>query len=234
MTEPLRVRIQECRTPQAAIMLLAEEIDTLRSQLGQREDPWTMPREWGDGGGLQRGGSDPPPAADSATAQQRKIEKLQAKLAEAIDPDEVRSLEAQLRLAKEEHVRLDSPVVPALESEDGIIEIPPPTPERIAKRMQWAAEVGLEAYMMNGEAIKTAGAEAKLYANFGKVGPKGLYVTDRLAIMQLPVEARRWLIEDMAIDDVAYAQNMGADILKSEDSMTQDMARELHEPTWKS
>jgi hypothetical protein len=230
MTEPLRVRIQDCKTPAEALLLLADEIDALRQ--APASDPWSLSLEWAAAPGSAR--ADPAPPLEDLSPQQRKVAALEAKLAEAIDPDEVRSLEAQLRLAKEEHVRLDSPDVPALESEDGIIEVPPPTPERIAKRMQWAATVKLEDYMMNGEAIKAGNAEPELYANFGKVGPKGLYIADRLAIMQLPVEARRWLIEDMAVDDQAYAQNMGADILKSEDSMTQEQARELHEPTWKS
>ncbi len=261
MSEPLHVRIRAAHSPLDAISMLVAEIEVLHSCIEAlskaQADPWAQPLEWG-GAPIRLDPSVPPgevriehpedpyvglaPVArerakqleEAATAQQLKIEKLRARIAEEVDPDNLRALEASLRLALEEHVHLPSAAVPSLEPEEGgVIEVPPPSPERIAARMQWARENNLADYMMNAEAIKAGNATDELYANFGRIGPKGIYVMDRLALLQMPVAARQWLVEDMAQDDEAYAQNMGADLLKSEDGMDRETARELYSPTWK-
>jgi len=228
MTEPLSVRIRQCTSPVEAIALMATEIDALRAQLAApAADPWAQPLQWGVP--VELPASAPTPPTD-------RIQALEAKLAETTDPEDIQALEAQLRLAREAHIKLDSPAVPAMEDESGIVEVPAPTPERIAERMQYANEHRFIDYLMNAEAVKMGGqtAEAEWLAWFGRVGPKGLYVHDRLCIMKMPIDCRRWLVTDMVKDDEAYALNMSADILKSEEGMSQEMAEEMLKPTWAS
>jgi hypothetical protein len=227
-------KIRQCKTPQEALLVLAEAVDEIVARLEAEPTPdvWSQPLEWGA----------PAPATEAAapedpsSAQQRRIAAIRERLASEHDPDEIRALEAQLRIALEEHVHLEAAAVPGLEPEEGgIITVPPATPERRKAREQWARRVQLEQYVQNAAALgMTEGGREELHHNFGVIGPKGLYVADRLAIMQLPVDERRWLVEDMAVDDEAYAQNMGADILKSEEAISQDQAREMFEGTWKT
>lgn len=258
MPEPLTVQIRKVK-PGEALLLLAQAIDELRAAPPTAEDPWVIPGaiEVPPGALKETWASDstttqqPKPAhpstsddyrVDPREAQQRKIEKLRARIAEELDPDNLRALEATLRLAMEEHVRLPSPDVVASVGEEVIGEgwaslAQPATPEQIAERMQWAAEVHLEEYMRTAEALKMArdagGSDVdELYAWFGRVGPRGLFTADHIACLQLPLEARRWLVEKMAEEDLVLGKDMGADLLKSEESMDRETAKEMYEPTW--
>jgi len=236
MPATTRARILEMleqRKPPIDIMLeLADAIDALRSSAPA--DPWSPESFYAAPDTLLP--DKPGPVDDNGTAQQRKIERLRAKIEAEDDPSELRALEAQLRLAREEHIHPTGALVPGVEPpEGGIIDIPPPrTKQLVIDRMQYASEHRFVDYLMNAEAVKAGNGASEWLAWFGKAGPKGLYMSDRLACLQMPIEDRRWLIDDMAQDDLAYAQNMGADLLKSEESMDREMARELLEPTWKS
>jgi hypothetical protein len=231
MTDPLSVRIRSTETAQQALLMLAHEIDALRAQVAalQPHAPAEL-LEWGP----QRVAD--LPKIDHGQPRASKLEVLEAKRNAATDPEDIRALEAQIRLAQEDGVVVDSVGGPApkAESEDGTIDVPPASRERIAERMQYAAEHRFVDYLMNAEVIKQGHGEAEWLAWFGKVGPKGLYISDRLAICQMPAACRRWLVEDIAQDDEAYAQVMGGDVLKSEESMDRDLAKELLEPTFKS
>jgi len=251
MNEPLSVQIRQCKSVPEALLLLATAVDELKAQRPTGGLDWddagaTPGITWPEGtpAHARGAGHDAGAAALVQSAQQRKIAALEARIAEETDPSEVRALEATLRMAREAHVKLASPdVVPNL-GEEVIAEgwaslAKPATPEQIAARMQWAADVGLEQYMRTAEALKMQ-AEAggddvqELYAWFGKVGPRGLFTADHIACLQLPYAARLWLVEHMAAEDEVLGKDMGADLLKSEDPMDREMAREMYEPTWKT
>lgn len=229
-------KIKQCSTPQEALLVLAQAIDDISGKVAPT-DPWSQPLQWDaadEGDGAKRP-EDLEPATEQAAAQQRRLEALRAKLAEATDPSDIKAIEAQIRLAQDTAANIPAAAQVRGEepAEGGIIEVPPASPERIAERMQWAKRVGLEQYMLNAAALSmTEAGPEELYAWFGKVGPKGLHTHDRLAMVQLPIAERRWLVEDAARDDQALAQDIGADILKSEEAISKEQAREIHEGSW--
>jgi hypothetical protein len=256
MPESLATQLRQCKTPAEALQFLAGQLEAANERIAAVEkqltetgaDVWGAPLEWAvaepEVDASKFPGAPSQVEANAATAQQRKIAGLEAKIAETHDPDELRALEATLRLAREEHVRLPSPDVVASVGEEVIGEgwnslAKPATPEQVAARMQWAAEVKLEEYMRTADALKMArdaGGDdvEQLYAWFGTVGPRGLFTADHIACLQLPLEARRWLVTHMMEEDETLAKDMGADLLKSEDSLDRETARELYEPTWQS
>lgn len=252
MTEPLHVRIRSTTSTAAALLLICQEIEQMQADMRDlakstrleggldwnvvQDDHLSWPKQ------ITPASAYVPVSAPEPTTQQRKIAKLREKIAEETDPDNLRALEATLRLALEEHVRLPGAVVPPSLNDEVIAEgwaslAKTATPEQIAARMQWAKQVGLEQYMRTAEALKMAAEKGgndveELYAWFGKVGPRGLFTADHTACLQLPYEARLWLVERMSEEDEVLGRDMGADLLKSTESMDRETAKEMYEPTW--
>jgi hypothetical protein len=54
-----------------------------------------------------------------------------------------------------------------------------------------------------------------------KGGPRWLYYTNRDAIMQMPMNLRAALVEDVLLDSHTEADEIGRDILKHDESMTE-------------
>lgn len=247
----LTEQIRQCKTVPEALMLLASRIEKLEERPAPSAGlSWDVVADdgidWNDRpvDKLHAAEAEAFDRRQEVTAQQRKIAALRQRLAESADPDEIRALEAMIRLAEEEHVRLPSPAVAPSVGDEVIGEgwaslAKPATPEQFNERRAWAAEVHLEEYMRTADALKMArdagGQDVEeLYDWFGRVGPRGLFVADHTACLQLSLDQRRWLVEKMLEEDDVLGKDMGADLLKSEESISREQARELNEPTWKA
>ncbi len=211
-------QVKQARTPQEALLLLATAIDHLHARIDElpsQSDAWTQPL-WA--------ASDPDPnvnfigaAKEAVTAQAGKaaaIAALEAKRATEHDPAEIRALDAQIRLAKDEGQALP-PIVPEGNrpkiTVEGI-EVVPVSQERQADRVTWALARGLEQFIGAGWSAADA---AQAYA---KGGPMWLYQGNRDAVMSMPFNYRQELVREIALDSEADAQEAGRDILKSMDS----------------
>lgn len=86
------------------------------------------------------------------------------------------------------------------------VEIPPPSPERMAQRRL------LESQQLHlADSLGTAEDWNEVYA---KGGPAWLYHGNRELVMTLPMSTRQALVEDLAEDSPQQAHEMGRDILK--------------------
>ncbi len=101
--------------------------------------------------------------------------------------------------------------------EGGEVVLPPASPERQAERERWARSVNLASF-------EPLMLPDDFYDAFAKGGPRWLYYQEggRKLIMQMPEWTRRALVQDVAQDSTAEAQEIGADILKHDESMPQD------------
>lgn len=147
----------------------------------------------------------------------QRIQFLEGQLATATDPEDVRALEAKLRLAKDDGKALDLSVSAGARADitsdgtTGEVVVPPVSEERKDARAMWAYGIKLWEYI---PMEATAACEA-----FAKGGPMWLYLANRDAVMQMPYDARQWLVADIELDSPAEAQEVGRDILKSTQSV---------------
>ena len=216
--------------PRASLMVLAQGIDkvltrlaAVEAQLADRDqpDPWA---EWA--------AAPAEPMVDDLPAS--SVVELQATLAAETDPDERRALEARLRLLKEEGGVVDG--VPegrrvveaeftpgnlrptqAISVGANTVDLPVPTEEQRLARLYWALKRKLWDFI---PLEQEQACEA-----FAKGGPMWLYLGNRDAVMAMPVEWRRELVEMVAEDSIAQSQELGADILKIADSPDRELYR---------
>lgn len=222
--------ISNAPNQKAALIILGRALDRILEQLNDApEDPWSDASQWQQQAATWTS-VDHRAKLDKAKGllalPDDRVEIIEKQLAAATDPDDVRALSAALRLAKDAagQVAYDmkggsmQAAVPegkrvAITSMSGTgeVEVVPPTPERERARREWAMTTGLHDF------IPLAEHEAR--DAFAKGGPMWLILGNRDAVMQMPYEARVWLVNDIAIDSEAEAQEVGRDILKQSDSV---------------
>ena len=227
--------IKKTTRPEEAMLLLARGLDELAGQI-KALSRWVNdpPMDWSESADLFAADTGPslvwadqPPAPfeehdphaeeHDRLLLQQQVTATQQQLATATDPEDIEALSAKLRLLQEEGKPLPSAVDEgnrvriASNGAIGEVDIPPVAPERREARRVFAHQVRLWDYVP---------MDADVAADtFAKGGPMWLYLANRDAVMQLPFAARQWLVEDIALDSQAQAQEVGRDILKSEDSV---------------
>jgi hypothetical protein len=227
----LTEQIKTCRTPQEALLLLADAIDHLHARLDELgtppADPWTTPIQWVSVEEAEAMYAHKP-AADYGP----QIEAVQTLLNGTTDPDEHQALQAKLRLLRDqagekvyendaagggtiESVPEGERPSIASDGSNGTVELAAVSEERMNARARWAMDRKLEDFIpLDRSEAATA------YANGG---PMWLYLGNRDAIMAMPFAYREELVTELAKDSVVDAQEVGRDILKSSESADRDI-----------
>lgn len=200
--------VRAARNPQEAMLALAEGIDSVLALLDAPSapdpDPWGY---WGNPQMFVPGPDQKPPPDFSET-----IAAVEAELAAATDGEDIRALEARLRLLKDDGrvVDVNAPAGTMATVEEtpdlATVTLPAPNAERRKTRTGQALTWELHNYLPLNE------AEA-LHA-YVKGGPLWLYGYDRDAVMQMPYAHRQAMVEDVLQDSPRAAHEMGRDILK--------------------
>lgn len=227
--------LQSVRTPLEGMLVLARALDALEFKLDllidAQADPW--------GGWLGRGGQgarvgrrpytppaapvhdpeDPPATATLATLA-TQIEAIRAQIAAADDRDDLRALQAKLRLLEDEG-RPPEDLVPEGQRIDAttvngeiVVELPPATVDEYMTRFEWAMDNKLGEHLTDN-GVSNAQA-AQWYA---KGGPVWLHAYDRPAVVSMPVHWRQLFVTLVEKFSPAQAREIGRDILKDEDEM---------------
>lgn len=214
----LHDQVLRARTPRDAIIILADAIQALREDIQniERADPW---ESWGE----------PEPASEQAAIEQaHEAAELRAILERGgLTTEEEQAISAQLRLI-EEQGGVAAPVVAegrrervTVTDDAVVVELPTPSPERQEDRRRLAVGLGFHQFIDL--------PEAETVRAFTLGGPLWLYHYDRDAVMNMPIEWRMALVDDIAIDSPATAQEVGRDILKyTQADGTRDAAYEAH------
>lgn len=198
------------------MLVLAEGIDAILAHLdAPASDPWA-------GWNVSNGGPADAPAGsvsnDNGPVTERPVvdntDAIAAckKALATADPGDARALEARLRLLQDDGQSLDieAPLGLAAVSEqigDQIVTtLPTPDLERQDARVRFAIDNQLwEFSVLDNIEFRDA---------FAKGGPLWLYHTGRDEVMAMPLEWRRWMVEEIALDSPRTAQEVGRDILK--------------------
>jgi hypothetical protein len=216
-------RIRNAASPQEGMLALAEGIDAVLAKLDREVNDTSGWGAWG----AQTTAATPTPQPGAfvteferemkATSKNLEREATRRNLAETTDPDERRALEAKLRLLEDEGQPVVAPVpegrrvITTADDREITVDIPPASPERQESRRSWAVGVDL------GGQIKPELPNDEAAEAFAKGGPMWLYLYDRDAVMGMPLQWRRDFVRDVEQDSPAQAQELGRDILKSED-----------------
>lgn len=204
--------VRSAKTPQEAMVVLAKALDRIEAALAGSGNEWSA---W-----------EQPPAAtweDPTVSENERLEAIDAvkkKIADTTDPDDLRALQAKLRLLEDPGAVPINPVQegirPDIEYEDGMIVLPPPGVERKAARAEWLKS--------NGDALlgfyppPSPMTMADLTVGYIQGGPLWLYYQDNQVINTMPVEWRRAFVDDIHEDSPAAAQEIARDILKDTDA----------------
>lgn len=165
---------------------------------------------------------------EAATVTPRPDDEAIASVKAALltaDGEEARALEAKLRLLTDEGAAVGASVPEGKRSRttehDGAltVEIPPATPERRRTRRAFALTIKLWDYLPR--LTHTEALDA-----FEAGGPLWLYAYDRDAIVAMPDDCKRALVEDINVDSPAQAQEVGRDLLRSAGPGTPDLTLE--------
>lgn len=185
-----------------ATIILANGIDAIIAQLKERSEPADGWAEWGDAAET----TPAPPEADRA----KKIGELEEQLRTETDPEAGQALRAKIELLKDkgQSLNLELPGDEYGADEDGVVTVPPADEERRASRRAWALSVNLGSGFLGMDNDEAA-------HGFALGGPVWLYYGNREAIMQMPDQWKRMLVEDVERDSVRLAQTMGRDLLKN-------------------
>lgn len=210
---PITNAVRQAASPQEALLVIATALDHITTQLAAAADsPWG---EWTDPPVEPPATRwrDQPAVMIHAVAQQHAVEEIKAELAETTDGEDRLALEAQLRIAQDagkaqvQDEGRRSTVTDEGDTAD--VNIPPPTPARKDAREVWAIQVALWEFI-SGLTRRDA------IAAYATGGPEWLYAYDRDAVVNMPLDWRRDLINDLAIDSQAAAHEMSRDILKAD------------------
>lgn len=207
-------RVANAPSPQAALLVLAEGIDAILSQPAQVDDgwgTWTSPTPV-----PQQAITDTAHAlADLVTKQSfdaGQVAQLRKRM-ETAEGDDRAALEAALRLAQDSGappVDLVSEGTIVAADEDGLVDLPVPSDAVQDERYDWALENHI------GTRFDTGLSDEDFALAFSKGGPMWLYLGNRDAVMQMPVDWRRAFVEDIAQQSQRQAHEVGRDILKDE------------------
>ncbi len=208
-------KIRQATGIQDAMVMLAEGIDELLFKLPCKEQAWgdwqaqttealPAPHAW----------DDPRLHVQAHEDYIAQITSLQTRLLEATDPDEIRALEAKLRLLEEDGATPEQ-VIPdgkrlivTSNDKEIVVDIPAPDGPRMQARAALATDWKIGPMLTPALTIEEA---ADAYA---KGGPMWLYLYDRDAVMSMPADWRREFVADVMKDSPAQAQELARDILK--------------------
>lgn len=206
-------RIARLSSPRDGMVALAEGIDAILAKL-DNQPAQTDP--WGDWSTTTAEAPQPAqPAFRRPALDVVAIGHVQEALRVETDAENVQALQARLRMLQ------DPGRLPASEvadgtyveaDEDGIVDLPPPSPEKFSRRFHWALENKLGSQFL-GLDEDTLAAEA-----YAKGGPMWLYLGNRAAVMQMPPEWRRGMVYDVQEDSPRQAQEFARDVLKDTDA----------------
>ncbi len=199
-------RIRSSASVHAAMCVLGEAIDKL---LGQVPEVTTEP-------GWDAWQAQPPNALPSSqpAPSTAEADSVRARLATESDADERRALEARLRLLADDAV-VPNPTVPEgrrtiTTGDDKQIVVDIPAPDRA--RMQARASMALAGKF--GEQLTPPLSNDEAADAYARGGPMWLYMYDRDAVMGMPEDWRRAMVNDVLVDSPAQAHELGRDILK--------------------
>lgn len=222
-----RDALMSTRSQQEAMLVLADAIDNLLSRVADLElTPVPAATEWADGWVQTARPSELQDRVD--LGETAKLLDLQAKLRDARDSEDGRALEAQIRLLKEQGASLVDATPQGRQEQvtvtdtEILIETPSPSVERAAARAKWAEGKELHTFFPMWK--DDAEGFVRVYV---KGGPLWMYHGDRDAILQMPYEWRRDLVEDIMHDSPATAQEVGRDILKVQTEQQRDYVESL-------
>lgn len=184
--------VRQAKSPQEALVVIARALDQLAKQLESRptDDGWGG--EWF---------TDP---------EGKVLDDL-----DDLDPeDRAKVMEARARLAQDkpgqyaEHaMEAGKQVASKVSSDEITVELPPVDEERAEQRRKFATEVAK--LSQHYKDLDQQAVEA-----YVKGGPMWLYLTDRDFVMQMPVQWKRFMVQDVNKDSPKDAYDLGRDILK--------------------
>lgn len=206
----VREQVLQAKTPRDALLVLADAIDALSTQPA---DPWS---EWDD--------TDTHKEVNDQLRIVAAIDAAQHNLQESTDPEEIRALEATIRLLKDELREIkavddsegEQQRARKTTGEDGRVmyDLPVASEEDQAVRRQFAEKCLKLQDEFGPEIVES----------YVKGGPLVLYYTDRDFVMRMPEQYRKAMVADVEKFSPNEAQEMGRDVLKD---MTPDGARDV-------
>lgn len=229
MAQTTYQRVQHASNQQTALLAIAAAIDDLHTLIATKPNPGEWSSPWPVIHSVEPDVPYTEPVrvvvGHQTISNQQLAEVIRMRLNEEQDPDERRALQAQLTLATDKGRTgpVDDRGQATTQAEDGettTVDIPRVSVERQVARVQWAAAVELEQYLIPVEDDWTP---AEAAGAFAKGGPMWLYLSNRVAVLQLPLTARQWLVNELALDSQVEAHEMGRDILKQDESVSPDV-----------
>lgn len=213
----VREQVLKARTPQEALLVLADAIDNLNKEPSfDSWDGWNDPETHKQVNAQFAEASVKPKAAFAEYA------RIKEELAETSDPEESQALQAKLNLLKDElkppahYADEEQQASKLVTDENGnvVVELPPPTEEHMELRREFA-EKRLKLQDEFGPEI---------LESYVKGGPLVIYYTDRDFVMRLPDEFKRVMVDDVQNFSPREAKEMARDILKD---VTADGGRDV-------
>lgn len=222
MTMTFKQRVANARNPQDALLMLAEGIDLILTQLVDLPQ-LGQPDPWGEWDQVPQVNYDTAPSMHAPTPE--AVEVLRANLETATG--ETRSaIEAAIRLAEDSGKAVDTQLPDGVRDrvligEEGVeVFTRPVDRERATARSTFAKEIELGPDLTPVLDHQTA-VEA-----FVKGGPAWLYVYDRDFVISMPTNWKQALVADVEQDSPREAAEMARDILKDGQGVDQQTALE--------
>lgn len=187
--------VKAAKNPTEALFALAKYIDEQATV--SADDHW---------GAWETDVSPAETAGLADPSNETAIKNLQSKLAEETDPEEIRALEAQLRILRDTGENIETDLADnerSIVGPDGVVDLPPATPKQLAARDMIIEQTDME---------EQYGSE--IVSSFRKGGPLLMYYTDREWVMQLPDAIKPIMVADIEVNSPAEAHEIGRDILK--------------------
>lgn len=198
-------------SPMEAFLVVADALDNLIEKVSMLGvDVIPAPADpWGSWDKVIAPGFTVEVQRTAIASQDTSAERIRAALAEATDPEDVQALTAKLRLAEDPGTVPHAVAGALIQETDGVVELPPPTPELAARRAKWAIDVRLGDML---DPPMDLDAAARAYA---KGGPMWLYLGDREAMLGMPDQWLRMFVADVHEQSPRQAQELARDILKA-------------------
>jgi hypothetical protein len=213
-------RVAEARSPQDALLAIAESLDALAELIVTQDlvpaDPWAAwPALYRDALEDGRVAYETAYQAKMHERDEAAIAAVKEQLAIETDGEAVQALQARLRLLEEDGGTVPPPPegerVQSVVSDTNVtIDIPPPDDRRRAARRKIAGELRFHEFLT----ASPFATDEEFIAAYVKGGPMWLYLGDRDAVMAMPGDYRRLLIADIEQDSAPQAQDVARDILK--------------------
>lgn len=212
-------RVRAAQNIQEAVLVLAEGIDAILAREDAPADGWELwtprppasPEALSESYHRQARAVDRQPERDEAA-----IARVREALQTASDEDDIRALEARLRLLEDDGSIVadyvpEGTTMAVEESEDEILlTLPTPDAVRLMARREWAKTVRLGT-LTDPPLDEEIAADA-----YAKGGPLWLYHGARELLMSFPRGVRAWMVTDVEQDSPRTAQELGRDILKGD------------------